>query len=63
VVESQELVERRVRKALEVLKPEQLWVDPDCGLKTRTVEEAVGKLRAVVGSVKRVRKELGDSDE
>jgi 5-methyltetrahydropteroyltriglutamate--homocysteine methyltransferase len=24
-----------LHKALEVLTPEQLWVNPDCGLKTR----------------------------
>ncbi|MDZ7619432.1 MAG: 5-methyltetrahydropteroyltriglutamate--homocysteine S-methyltransferase, partial [Patescibacteria group bacterium] len=28
-----------LRKAVEVLTPQQLWVNPDCGLKTRTWEE------------------------
>jgi 5-methyltetrahydropteroyltriglutamate--homocysteine methyltransferase len=28
-----------VHKALEVLKPQQLWINPDCGLKTRGWEE------------------------
>ena len=30
--------------ALEVLKPEQLWVNPDCGLKTRAWPETVAAL-------------------
>lgn len=32
-------IENLLRKALEVLTPEQLWVNPDCGLKTRGWEE------------------------
>ena len=28
-------IEALLRKALEVLSPDQLWVNPDCGLKTR----------------------------
>lgn len=28
-----------LHKALEVLTPQQLWVNPDCGLKTRGWEE------------------------
>jgi 5-methyltetrahydropteroyltriglutamate--homocysteine methyltransferase len=28
-----------LKKALEVLTPEQLWVNPDCGLKTRGWKE------------------------
>ncbi len=30
--------------ALQVLKPEQIWVNPDCGLKTRTWPETVAAL-------------------
>ncbi|WP_242618106.1 hypothetical protein [Edaphobacter modestus] len=30
--------------ALEVLKPEQLWVNPDCGLKTRGWSETISAL-------------------
>jgi len=58
VVENVEIVKRRIKRALEVLRPEQLWIDPDCGLKTRTVEEAVAKLRALVRATHEVRKEL-----
>lgn len=48
IVEDGHAVEERLKKGLEVLPLENVWVDPDCGLKTRTVEEAIAKLRAVV---------------
>jgi len=47
VIEDAALVKKRIQKALEVLKPEQLWIDPDCGLKTRTHEESIGKLKTM----------------
>lgn len=47
-VEEVETVRQRIRQALEVLPKEAVWVDPDCGLKTRTVEEALGKMRVIV---------------
>jgi 5-methyltetrahydropteroyltriglutamate--homocysteine methyltransferase len=34
-VPSVDEIESLLRKALVVLTPEQLWVNPDCGLKTR----------------------------
>jgi 5-methyltetrahydropteroyltriglutamate--homocysteine methyltransferase len=41
-----------------VLKPEQVTLDPDCGLKTRTWEEAEGKLAVLMAAVREVREEL-----
>jgi 5-methyltetrahydropteroyltriglutamate--homocysteine methyltransferase len=52
-------VVRGINLALEVLPPERIFVDPDCGLKTRTVEEAEEKMRAIVEGVRRVREERG----
>jgi 5-methyltetrahydropteroyltriglutamate--homocysteine methyltransferase len=57
-IEDQPAVRNRLRRALEVLDPEQIWVDPDCGLKTRTVEEAIEKMRVVVEATKQFRGEL-----
>lgn len=57
-VESPEEVEARIRAGLRVLSPEALWVDPDCGLKTRKEEEARGKIRVMVEAARRVRAEL-----
>jgi 5-methyltetrahydropteroyltriglutamate--homocysteine methyltransferase len=58
IVEDTATVKQRIRRALEILKPDQLWIDPDCGLKTRTQEETIGKLRAMVDATKKVRKSL-----
>lgn len=57
-VEIFDVVEGRLTKGLEVLPHENVWVDPDCGLKTRTIEEAVAKLKAVVLAAKVLRREL-----
>jgi len=58
-IESVEEVVRGIKLALEVLPADRIFVDPDCGLKTRTVEEAEGKMRAIVDGVRQVRQELG----
>ncbi|MFB0500539.1 MAG: methionine synthase [Candidatus Hadarchaeaceae archaeon] len=58
VVENTTTVEQRIKRALEVLKPEQLWIDPDCGLKTRTQEEAANKLKVMVEATRKVRNDL-----
>ena len=57
-LETKDQVKGRIKKALEVFRPEQIYVDPDCGLKTREVQEAKDKLRVVVEATKEVRKEL-----
>ncbi len=57
-VETREAVVAGIRKALEVLRPEQITIDPDCGLKTRTWEEAERKLAVMVEAVGEVRAEL-----
>ena len=54
-VEDVETVRQRIRQALGVLPKEAVWVDPDCGLKTRTVEEALGKMRVIVQAARSFR--------
>ncbi len=54
-METQEAVRGRVEKALTVLPKEIIWIDPDCGLKTRTVEQAIEKLRLCVEAAKSFR--------
>jgi methionine synthase II (cobalamin-independent) len=36
-----------------------VWIQPDCGLKTRTVEEAEAKLRVMMEATAAVKRELG----
>ena len=42
---------------VETLPPEHVWVNPDCGLKTRTWPEAIAALRVMVAAAKSVRAE------
>jgi 5-methyltetrahydropteroyltriglutamate--homocysteine methyltransferase len=48
-----------IRKGLKYVAAEKLYPHPDCGLKTRTVEETIDKCRVVVEAAKKVRAELG----
>ncbi|MFQ5927050.1 MAG: methionine synthase [Terriglobia bacterium] len=54
-VEEVATVRQRLQQALEVLRKEAVWVDPDCGLKTRSVEEALGKMRVIVEAARSLR--------
>lgn len=48
----------QIKLLLEVLPKEQLWINPDCGLKTRKWEEVKPSLKNMVQAVNIVRKEL-----
>ena len=48
----------QIKLLLEVLPKEQLWINPDCGLKTRKWEEVKPSLKNMVEAVKIVRDEL-----
>ncbi|TLD83616.1 5-methyltetrahydropteroyltriglutamate--homocysteine S-methyltransferase [Helicobacter trogontum] len=45
----------QIKALLEVLPKEQLWINPDCGLKTRKWEEVKPSLINIVEAVKQVR--------
>ena len=47
-----------IRRALKYIPPERIFVDPDCGLKTRTVDEAKESLASIKKAVDIVRAEL-----
>ena len=57
VPNTQEMV-TLLQKATQVLKAEQLWVNPDCGLKTRGWKETEAALKAMVQAAKTLRSEL-----
>jgi 5-methyltetrahydropteroyltriglutamate--homocysteine methyltransferase len=48
-----------LRRALAVLAADQLWVNPDCGLKTRRWEEVRPALLEMVAAAREVRASLG----
>lgn len=47
-----------IRQALRVLPVEKLWVNPDCGLKTRQWKEVLPALEAMVKATTRARAEI-----
>ncbi len=49
---------RLMRHALSLLPAERLWINPDCGLKTRTWEEVAPALENLVQAARRLRAEL-----
>lgn len=57
-VEPVEEIVGGIRRALKYLDPARVFVDPDCGLKTRTVEEAKAKLANIRAAVDIVKAEL-----
>jgi 5-methyltetrahydropteroyltriglutamate--homocysteine methyltransferase len=58
-VEAPSEVTGRIMRGVGVLPPDRIWVDPDCGLKTRTVDETRAKLSAMMAAVREVRATLG----
>jgi 5-methyltetrahydropteroyltriglutamate--homocysteine methyltransferase len=57
-VESQAVVEGRIRAALEHIEPERLILAPDCGMKYLPRASAFEKLHTLVRAAQRVRQEL-----
>jgi 5-methyltetrahydropteroyltriglutamate--homocysteine methyltransferase len=57
-VPAQAEIEGLLDRALAVFGPEQLWVNPDCGLKTRGWPEVTESLAHMVGAARRVRERL-----
>ncbi|HVL65442.1 MAG TPA: methionine synthase [Actinomycetota bacterium] len=57
-VEPVEEIAAGIRRTLEHIPPERVFVDPDCGLKTRKVDEAKGKLANIRAAVDLVKAEL-----
>lgn len=57
-LESVDQVKQRIRMALRYLRPEQIFPDPDCGLKTRSWDEAKAKMAVIVEAAKLTRNEL-----
>ncbi len=59
VIETRAQVVDRIERALALFDPQKLVIDPDCGLKTRTVEDAQAKLEVMVAATQAVKAEHG----
>lgn len=54
VVESVDQVERTIRQGIAKIGKENMWIDPDCGMRVRKKEAAFQKLSNMVEAVKRI---------
>ncbi len=57
-VPSVEEMHELLRLAVKVLRPEQVWVNPDCGLKTRKWPETIAALTNLCAAAELLRKEV-----
>ncbi|WP_050909795.1 5-methyltetrahydropteroyltriglutamate--homocysteine S-methyltransferase [Vibrio campbellii] len=57
-IPTQEWIEELLKKAAEKVPVERLWVNPDCGLKTRNWAETEAALANLVSAAKKLRTEL-----
>ena len=57
-IPSEEWIEELIKKAAEKIPAQRLWVNPDCGLKTRNWSETEAALANLVSAAKKLRAEL-----
>ena len=60
-IPSKEEMKAVMLRVMKVLPKELLWVNPDCGLKTRKWEEVIPALKNMVEMAKELRKEYGNN--
>ncbi|MCH7586753.1 MAG: 5-methyltetrahydropteroyltriglutamate--homocysteine S-methyltransferase [Chloroflexi bacterium] len=53
-----EHIKTRLRAYAKHLRPEQIWVNPDCGLKTRNWDEVLASLGNIAEAVRAIREEI-----
>ncbi|NOT64897.1 MAG: 5-methyltetrahydropteroyltriglutamate--homocysteine S-methyltransferase [Methylotenera sp.] len=58
-----EAMEKLVRRATEVIPVERLWINPDCGLKTRGWDETKQALENMVTVAKHLRKQFASTPQ
>jgi len=61
IVPTQEWMVELLRKAAKAIPPEQLWVNPDCGLKTRAWPETRAALTLMVNAAQQLRHEFAQA--
>ena len=44
-----------IEKSRKVIAKEQFWINPDCGLKTRTEQETIASLKNMVAAKERLK--------
>ncbi|WP_283680007.1 5-methyltetrahydropteroyltriglutamate--homocysteine S-methyltransferase [Lentilactobacillus sp. Marseille-Q4993] len=59
-VPSEEEVESLIKVLVEKLPINKIWINPDCGLKTRSEEESFESLKNIVNATKKVRRVVNE---
>lgn len=59
-IPSEQEIKDRIQEMLQYLSPDQLWVDPDCGLKTRQWKETKASLTNMVNAAKFYREKYSE---
>jgi 5-methyltetrahydropteroyltriglutamate--homocysteine methyltransferase len=54
-VPSKDEMMRLIKKAMKVIPAKQIWINPDCGLKTRAWPETKAALKAMIEAAKELR--------
>lgn len=54
-IPSESEIEQNITRALATISPQQFWINPDCGLKTRKEDETIDALKVMVQAAKKVR--------
>ncbi|KAJ5438797.1 5-methyltetrahydropteroyltriglutamate--homocysteine methyltransferase [Penicillium daleae] len=57
-IPSEQEMKDRIEEMLQFLRPDQLWINPDCGLKTRKEDECIGQLKSMVAAAKYYRQKF-----
>ena len=60
-IPSEQEIKDRIQEMLQYLSPDQLWIDPDCGLKTRQWKETKPALTNMVNAAKFYRQKYSKS--
>jgi 5-methyltetrahydropteroyltriglutamate--homocysteine methyltransferase len=58
VVPDAAVIQEKIEAFIQHLDPQRIWVNPDCGLKTRTWDEVVPSLQNMMLAVQNVRRTL-----
>jgi len=53
-----EEIKEKIHRMMKFIPPKKLWVNPDCGLKTRDMPETIESLKNMVRAAKAVREEI-----
>ncbi|MCT3400539.1 5-methyltetrahydropteroyltriglutamate--homocysteine S-methyltransferase [Lentilactobacillus hilgardii] len=59
-IPSEQEVEDLIKQLVHKLPIDKIWINPDCGLKTRTEEESFKSLQNIVDATKKVRSEINE---